>query len=585
MNETLQRSIAMSLGIVFAAGSLTSAGCAGVKSQATSGPGGGSGSPAPTAGAGGGMGGSSPGTGGIVGTGGSSSPDAGPPPITDLPPDPIIVSPAPTNAPGLFSTAPRSAGAPCILSPEVGTLMPRNWLRPQFTFTPAADENLFEITLAVTGFVHPLVVYTTSTSYTLDANIWSGLRVSINDQSIAVTVRALTLSGTGSVQNPPSPLATSSFTIAPVDAPGKIVYWANPGGTTSGDGYLRGFGIGEESTEAVLVGSQVSASARNTTQDTCIGCHSATPDGLSVGFVFGPPTSMIGLDTYYDTMADIQTATVGNVPSVVSTASVAAIRLLRGIPAYSKSHWAAGDHIVLLTDANNAGTLIWVELDSASGAQGVVARQGDARGATEPAFSHDGTRIVYVSSAPSTIHDGRLDTGPADLYVVPYQAGAGGTATALTGAADGANTHYYPSFSPDDLFLAYTYAAGNGTAYSNPDAEIFVVGATGGQPTRFAANDPPSCQTSVHSPGITNDWPKWAPEATTAGNGKTYYWVTFSSTRSGTPQLYVAPMTVTGGAVAVGYPALYLWNQPPSEHNHTPSWDDYQIPPIVIDRP
>jgi hypothetical protein len=458
--------------------------------------------------------------------------------------------------------------------------MPRNWLRPQFTYTPSADENLFEITLTVSGFVHPLLIYTTSTSYTLDANIWSGLRVSVNAQPITVTIRALTLSGTGTVQTPPSLSATSSFTIAPVDAPGKIVYWANPGGSTDGDGYLRGFGIGEESVEDVLLGGQVTA--RNTSQDTCIGCHTATPDGLSVGFVFGPPTSMLGLDTYYDTMADIQQATVGNIPNVVSAASLAAERMLRGIPAYSKSHWTSGDHIVLLTDANNEGTLIWLEIDAASGAQGVVARTGDSRGATEPSFSHDGTRIVYVSSAPGAIHDGRLNNGPADLYVVPYQAGAGGGATALAGAADATNTHYYPAFSPDDLFVAYTYAAGSGSAYSNPDAEIYVIGARGGQPARFAANDPPICQTSARSPGITNDWPKWSPAATTAANGTTYYWVTFSSTRTGTPQLYVAPMTVTAGALNVSYPALYLWNQPPTQHNHTPSWDDYQIPPIVL---
>ena len=30
------------------------------------------------------------------------------------------------------------------------------------------------------------------------------------------------------------------------------------------------------------------------------------------------------------------------------------------------------------------------------------------------------------------------------------------------------------------------------------------------------------------------------------------------------------------------YPALYLWNQPSSDGNHTPSWDDFAIPPINI---
>ena len=50
---------------------------------------------------------------------------------------------------------------------------------------------------------------------------------------------------------------------------------------------------------------------------------------------------------------------------------------------------------------------------------------------------------------------------------------------------------------------------------------------------RLAANDAAACQTTLASPGLTNDWPKWSPHAITA-NGKTYYWLTFSSKRIGT---------------------------------------------------
>src|SRR6516164_7942679 len=185
--------------------------CAGVSSKAPSGSGGTGGILHPSVDAAAGTGG---GGGQILGgIGGIGAHDAGPVvvdaggpmPITDFPPDPIIDTGAPPNAPTLFGTTPRTTGAPCVLSPEPGTLMPRNWLRPQFQYTPAADENLFEIKLTVAAFAHPLVIYTTARSYTLDAAVWGGLRVSVNDQPIAVSVRALTLSGTGSVQNPPSP--------------------------------------------------------------------------------------------------------------------------------------------------------------------------------------------------------------------------------------------------------------------------------------------------------------------------------------------------------------------------------------------
>jgi hypothetical protein len=556
------------------------AGCAGVNKGSGGGTpsgGGGTGTPAGSGGSGG-----SGGSAGTTGNAGGSGGVKPPPPLTDFPPDPIFTSTTvPTNAPDLFAGTPRASGAPCIVSPEPGTLMPRNWLRPRFNYNRAADENLYEIKLTVPSFAHPLVVYTGDPTYTLDATVWSGLRLSVNDQAIAVSIRAMTVSATGTQQTAPSPAAMSSFTIAPVDAPGKIVYWANPGGSTDGDGFLRGFGIGEESVIDVLRGTQVSAAARNTTQDSCIGCHTATPDGLGVGFVFGPPTSMIGLDTYFDTIVDLQqtTATFGNVPTYVATAAMTTIRALRGIPAYSKGHWSDQEHVVLLTDAQNQGQLLMVDLGTGA-APVSLARTGDGNGATEPTFSHDGARILYVSSGRGSIHDGRLDTGPADLWTVPYANAAGGTATALSGASDGTNTHYYPAFSPDDSYVAFTYIAGSASSYSNPNAEIFVIDANGGQAKRFKANDPPACMTSAHSPGVTNDWPKWSPEATPASNGKTYYWVTFSSTRTGVPQLYVAPMVVTESDASVDYPALYLWNQPATEHNHTPSWDDYQIPPV-----
>ncbi len=555
-------------------------GCAGVKGSSGSRGGGGAGHPSVDAAAGTGGGGGRT-------LGGRSAYDAAPPPIdapmpiTDFPPDPIIGPGAPSNAPTLFTTSPRTTGAPCILSPEPRTLMPRNWLRPHFEYTPAADENLFEITLTVPGFAHQLVIYAKARDYTLDASVWDGLRVSVNDQSIAVTVRALTLSGSGTVQSPPSPPARADFTIAPVDAPGKIVYWALPSGY--GDGVLRGFGVGEEGVEDVLVSTQLVPPTANSSQnDGCIGCHSATPDGLSVGFQLGPHNNG-SPHTFYDSIAQIGSSGVGQKPSYVTDGQLGVIRVLRGIPAYSASHWTTHDHVVLLMDGNNEGRLLWVNLDT-DGEQGTIARTGDSGGAAEPTFSHDGTRIVYVSGRPNSFADGRFSYGPGDLYVVPYGDRAGGTARPLGGASDPNYTEYYPAFSPDDAYVAFTRFQGNGgDSYSNPQAEVFVVPATGGAATRFGANDPPTCQSGARSPGVANDWAKWSPRAMAAANGKNYYWVVFSSKRSGHAQLYLAPMTViASGAVDASYPALHLWNQPSTDDNHTPSWDDYQIPPVII---
>ena len=526
----------------------------------------GAGNPGVGGGVASGVGGTS-GSGGliIVGTGGASG-TAGvppPPPLTDFPAEPIFVDPTiPPNAPSLFGADGPAGSAPCITSPEPSTLMPRNWLRPRFDYVPSRGENVFEVTVTVPGFAHPLRAYTRERRYTLDKDLWARLRTSINDVPIGVAVKALGLSASGTPETPVSAVARATFVIAPVDAPGKIVYWA----LANGQGSLKGFGIGEEGVENVLVPSQVVA--RDPAKETCIGCHAATPDGNAVGFALGQ-----GL--YFDSIADIRTDSVGMIPPYVTPTALVALRRLEGTPTYSPAHWSEGDRIVVLGDT---GDLTWIQLDGDR--QGVLARRGDARLATAPTFRHDGAGIVYVSTNSVTI--GRQAAGPSDLYAIPYAGGAGGPATPVSGAAEPDYTEYYPAFSPDDAFIAFTRIAGSGNVYSVPEAEVFVVPSAGGVATRLRANDAAACQTDLRSPGLTNDWPKWSPDVGRA-NGKTYYWITFSSQRTGVPQLYVTALVVDGAGQLSTYPALYLWNQPAAEGNHTPAWDHLQIPPITVD--
>ena len=518
-----------------------------------------------------GLGGAAGRAGGSGATGGSRV-DAGAPlpTFSDFPATPVVDPSAPPNAAALFDgSTPRSDGAPCITAPIAGTLMPRNWLRPRFELAAAAGENLFEIDLSVSGFAHTLRIFTANPTYALDAKTWDGLRGAVNGRPIGVTMRALTVGAGGTVQLAPSAPATSSFTIAPVDAPGKIVYWALADDMGTKVGSLKGFGIGEESVETVLVPSQVQTRASD---DTCIGCHAATPDGNSVGFTMGS-------QNYFNQLANVTSGAVGTTPSYATPAALATMQTLHGIPTYSAAHWSDGDRVALLSDT---GTLHWVEVDGNT--SGTLARTGDANKATEPSFSHDGKNVVYASA--TAITDGRLANGPADLFAVPYQNRAGGTAKPLPGASDPNFTEYYPAFSPDDTFVAFTRVPGSESAYSNPHAEVYVLpfnGGVGGAALRLAGNDAAACQTATVSPGLTNDWPKWSPQATTAG-GKTYYWLTFSSKRTGSSnaQLYITAVVVDEVGQITTYPALYLWNQPSSEGNHTPSWDDFAIPPITL---
>ena len=486
---------------------------------------------------------------------------AGPtlPTILDFPSAPVFEDGASRNAADAFRDSAGSGVPPCIVSPEAGTLYPKNWLRPRVIVQASARHNLFQITFSTARFAHALVIYSAKPSATLDATFWRGLRNTIVDELIQVTVRSAAVDPSGKVTDGPSPPSTSNFTVAPVSAPGKIVYWSLPKNDNNA-GLIRGFGIGEEGVVDVLKPAQVAAKGHTA---KCLGCHAATPDGDAVAFSTGP-------SGYTVSFASIVFPSVGEVPGTVSPPALSTVAGLRGVPAFSKAHWAPGDRTVLLSDT---GTIHWVKLESNE--TGELLRTGDERFATVPTWSHDGEHIVYTSAAGLT--DGRPEHGPMDLRVIPYAAGLGGVSTKLSGAAEDTYNEYYPAYSPDDAYVAFSRVPDGQAIYDAAPAEVFVVPPAGGEATRLNANDAPACTHQV-SPGLTNSWPKWSPSAQTVA-GKTYYFLTFSSRRLGTPQLYVTAL-VDDGRRLTSYPALYLWNQPGDEGNHTPDWEEFNIPDV-----
>jgi hypothetical protein len=352
-------------------------------------------------------------------------------------------------------------------------------------------------------------------------------------------------------------------------------------------------------------------------------------------------------------------------------------QVMLGIQTFSQYHYKGGDHIVVSSlgadqnatglDAGNTYTgvksqLAWFNLEwsgtpsttgtglptapcgtnpappsscmatgTSNGGWGIIARNGDPNGsAGSPSWAHnikntpDGDIIAYTSTDTGT-KDGRMDNGTGDVYIVPYadmgpgMGGAGGAAKAVPGASDPGFNEYYPSFAPDDTLIAFNRVPTGMSMYSQPAAEVYVVGtgpvscdgAANSAQCRLKANDPVAC-TGSKSPGVQNTWPKWAPmpnlaSGSMAGNqgpdGKLYYWVTFSSTRanactvtatSGGPntlctaqqskdalshaQLYVAGVVVdpSSGAITT-YPAIYMWNQDAALHNLIPAWDFFPV--------
>ena len=504
------------------------------------------------------------GAGGSGGAPGDGGPDAFNGPWSDFPGGPLFDPGAPANAPGLFNVPGSPTGGPCLIEPEIGALFPANWLRPRFNLIPVGTQNLFEIRLHSANEVNDLVVYTTNPIWTLPADIWQGVSMHLGGQNITITVRGATYAN-GALTTGPSTGTTGDIGIAPVGATGAIVYWTTTGGTA-----LRGFAVGEETVRDVLRPTQASTA--------CVGCHSSTPDGVFVGFSASPNAgngdpAVMGVRT-----VDGNATEPG---FLTASARTLMARSQQQLPNFSRLHWSAGDHLALsMLPVNNRYEIIWTDLEAADTNQGtswnVLARSGDSGAAAYASFDHSGTGVLYVSSPSGAVGAG-VTVSDGDLRMVPWSNRAGGASMAIAGASDAAQNEYYPTLSPDDQLIAFNRVPSGQSSYNNANAELFAISAAGGTAVRLAANDPPACLGRT-SPGLTNSWPKWAPEVGQA-LGKKYYWLTFSSRRStaGNPQLYVTAIVVDENGTTT-YPSLYLWNQPSAENNHTPAWDVFQIP-------
>jgi hypothetical protein len=527
-----------------------------------------------------GGGGSGGGSGGLSGGGGSGGAQG---PYPDFPKDPVIDGGLPADIGTGFGTPGQPSGGPCLSEPPLDALVPKNWTPLLFEWTPSGDQNVYELKLHVDNQVNDLVVYTSATSYTISADVWQKLTQHSAGHDIQVTLRAGKLES-GQLTSGPFTGADGAVHIAPVAAPGSVVYWTS-GAVGTGQTAFKGFSIGDTTVTTVLTPALVGGDT------TCVGCHASAPDGKYTFYTRDGANS--GTSRSVDARSVDGQGTAAPSGVVSSTALTLLGRNKQSAPVLSAAHYSSTDAVAIdvfyePTLTNGRYELAWTDLHASdpNAGWGILARTGDPRQVASPTWWHDGSTIAYVS-APVT-GEGVIASVDAtdptmDIYTVPYNDHQGGPATPVAGASDPNYWEYYPVISPGDTLLAFNRCApvAGADSYNEPSGEVFIVPSAGGQATRLASNDPPAC-TGKTSPGLTNAWPRWAPTAEDSG-GKKYYWVVFSSTRrdAGNPQLFVSGVVTTesGGSVTIEktYPALYVTAQVAEENNHTPAWDVFQV--------
>jgi Tol biopolymer transport system component len=153
---------------------------------------------------------------------------------------------------------------------------------------------------------------------------------------------------------------------------------------------------------------------------------------------------------------------------------------------------------------------------------------GDFSNATSLQLSPDGTSIAYITSghyhvagidgtndriigkAMSPVgHDAQflVSWSPDGSKLVYSEGGniyvtrANGSGKTLLVRGNGGTGAYYPVWSPDGAKIAYWSGASSGNDGGAPDAEIYVISATGGTPTRLTHN------------GVSDIEASWSPDS------------------------------------------------------------------------
>lgn len=457
-----------------------------------------------------------------------------------MPVDEISLPSAPFDAGSRFGGEPESSRAIELVYPEDDTFMPGNVGTLEIHFRPAAGQTVFAIDFDWNG--RRLTVFSGCGEsvgggcvVTLGDEVWPMLSTR-RGGIVRWQVRGADDTGAMLGVSP-----SRALHLSVEDVTGGMYFW-----NASAASVRRAeFGRSDR-----LVENFVDARTRDVGASICVGCHAVSRDGSRLMLGMDMPGFLQGVITM-----DVQSRAV-----LSRTTGLAMFGLSTNGREFAANRASDG---LLVTGSTDDITV-----------QQPIMHEGRALAGTMPDFSRDGSRMVYVEGSGVGGQFQFIGTSGGGLYMLERDVtDAGASAWRRQSAplllADAAN-NFYPAFSPDDAWVAFTRSPSNGGSSDAADADLFVVPSTRGMRIRLAR---------ASADGVRDAWSKWDTNVYDEG-GTPLFWITFISHRpvglhGGTErQLWMAAVdpTALGEGIDGSYPAFHVPAQEDTGENLLPYW-------------
>ena len=441
-----------------------------------------------------------------------------------------VISPkAPADSANRFGGPSSAARAPKIVYPPDGVLLPPNLHQLEIQWDKGSGNDLFLV--KIESPLLKLKIYTTWNTYNLTGALWRTVAGTNREGQVTVQVQGTSAAkpgGKGISKN-------VTVKLGKQDVKGGLYYWV----VAAGGSILR-YDFDKPTAKA-----EPYYTAKNEQQ--CVGCHVISRAGTTMAFV------RKGLDG--------QAAIL----DVKSSKPIIDSKYKANFQTFSPD----GKEVIV----SKTGLLTRREVATGKVLENVHTKK---QRSSHPDWSPNGTMLAFAfTDVESYTSDVQFKN--ASIAVMTRSAGKWSEPKTLVQCGKGFNC-YYPSFSPLSDWVLYNRSTGD--TYSDEDANVYMVKATGGKPVALGR---------INGHHLSNSWPRWSPFIQQYKGG-TIFWLTFSSVRdygfklknSGikeyklkAPQIWMTAFDLKAAQAGKDptFPAFWLPFQG-NTHNHLAQWTE-----------